>query len=174
MIFSRVVTDRCITPARMFYPLKSESRIVVPFCVDIKVGVVVYGISRMTSLLTHHNSRSRRTRWPRSHSLSLFLSCIPVQLPRTVLSAGSSGGEQHMAASKFTGCWNWLNRNLCLNLPHPVLLYTVDLALWTECHQLLLTDLYNLLCCGCSSVQTGDVLVAKRVLTTKLQRPLGT
>lgn len=49
----------------------SEDLTAVALHADIKVGVVVYGISIKTSPLTHE-SRSHRTHWQFSHSLSLF------------------------------------------------------------------------------------------------------
>lgn len=61
----------------------------------------------------HHwpttTSRSCRTRWLRSRFIVSPFSCIPVQPPRTVQSAGSSAEEQHVAAYRFTvntGRWS--------------------------------------------------------------------
>lgn len=90
-----------------------------------------------------------------------FFNCTPVQLPETTSLYDCF--QIHCKYCKYNGC-------ICRNLP-PDLPHTVDLALvWTDCHHLLLTDLYNLL--GCGSLQTGDALVANRTPTTKLLRLL--
>lgn len=136
------VTDRCITPAAVLVHTgvlsikrsESESRIVVFFLLISKVGVVVYGISRMTSPLTHNNSRSRRTSLPAFIvSLFFFSGCIPVQLPRTVLSAGSSHGCFHTHCKYCTDAFIETFVSVYLILSEfIVVLYTVDLALCLE------------------------------------------
>lgn len=114
-----------------------------------------------------------------------FFSCIPLQLPRTGQSAGSSGWEQFMTASIFTvntRSWHWwlylwkpLSSYLFLTSSLIVLLHAVHVHQCIQCHQLLLTDPYNLLLCGCSvQHRLGDVLVANAALAAKLQRLLGT
>lgn len=136
---------------------------------DIKVGVVVYGTSRMTSPLTHNNSRSHRTRWPHSHSLSHFSAVYQFSFQEPCCQQE----VRYMTASKFTV--NTVNTTVAFieTSLSIYLIYRVDWALCLDkglC--LVLTDLYNLL--GCGSLQTGDVLVAIRAPATKLQRLLET
>lgn len=183
----RLVTHCCVTPAPALSLSFSQSAWVVflhtGFCIKavrVKAGLLFLPVLVSKWELLFMRFPEWLHQWPAAlkvmqDSLDTFpfivsfFSCIPLQLPRTRQSAGSSGGDQFMAVSKIpvnTGSWNWwlylwkpLPSYLFLSSSLIVLLHAVDSALILDrvCHQLLLTDPHNtLLSCSVVVVFSTD------------------